>query len=503
MENVSTDQQIKPPRIVRVVIYLRQSLDAKDDRAAVQRQLKACERWCAERSTPEVTYTVVKVYEDNDTSATKGVRKRKAFTQMLADAKAGQFDLIAAYHLDRLTRTIRDLLPLLELATKHSVGTTTVSGDIDLNTDMGRLVAGILAVVAQAEVDRKSARQVLANGARAEAGDPHIGGARPIGYDRVVRGKHDQNEPKLAIREDEAKHIRQAYTDVLAGRSCSAIARDLNAAGLRTTKLATKREGTFTHQSVRQLLCNPLYAGLKVYKGEIVRAGNWERIVDEDVWRTVRAKLTDPDRRSNLNAGGTRRWVGTGIYRCGVCAADGVDETLVTGYRDDKQRIYMCRTSKHLTRVADLIDQHVVDSLCDRFDQADAASLLIDHDRPDMGALHAEEERLLARIDQATNEFTDDPDVSPAQLRKITARLRTQLEAVQESMTHTDRSALLAGIIHADDSRAYWDELTVDRQREILASVLAVTIRRGRAGGNSRNGPRPLDHATVDLRWLV
>jgi site-specific DNA recombinase len=327
-------------RVTRVAIYLRQSLDANDDRAAVLRQLRACERWCAERSTPSVAYEVVKIYEDNDTSATKSRRARKDFTAMLAGAKAGEFDLIVSYHLDRLTRTIRDLLPLLELATKLNIGTTTVSGDIDLASDMGRLVAGILAVVANAEVDRKAARQILANQQRAEVGDPHIGGARPIGYDRCERSKDEQHLPKIVIREDEAKHIRAAYQNLLAGRSCSAIARDLNAAGVRTTKRNTKRQGLFSHNAVVDVLTNPLYAGKKVYRDEIVRDGNWEPLVDETTWRSAVAILKDPSRRTNHNAGGTRRWIGSGIYRCGVCAANGVEETVVATYRESGVRVY-------------------------------------------------------------------------------------------------------------------------------------------------------------------
>ena len=88
-------------------------------------------------------HTVVRVYTENNTSASKR-RVRPKFRDMLADAVKGEFDLILADHLDRLTRSIRDLLPLLDLATEHGVGTTTVSGELDLTTDMGRMLAGIL-----------------------------------------------------------------------------------------------------------------------------------------------------------------------------------------------------------------------------------------------------------------------------------------------------------------------------------------------------------------------
>jgi DNA invertase Pin-like site-specific DNA recombinase len=491
------------PKVIRVAIYVRQSLDANDDRAAVQRQLETCNRWCAERSTPEVSYTVIRVFEDNDTSATKVRRGRKGFTEMLTDAKAGQFDLIVAYHLDRLTRTIRDLLPLLDLATVDKVGTTTVSGELDLTTDMGRLVAGILAVVAQAEVDRKAARQILANQQRADLGDPHIGGARPVGYDRVQRGKGEEHLPKLVLREDEATPIRQAYRDLLAGRSCSAIARDLNAAGVRTTKLNTRRAGLFTHGAVKTLLANPLYGGKKVYRGEVVRDGNWVALVDESMWRSACALLTDPARRTNTSQGGTRRWLGTGLYRCGVCSANGVTQTLVSNYRADGVRAYLCRGGKHLSRTADSIDEHVVSELCERLSREDAHELLEDRDRPDLAALHDQESKLIGRIEKVTDEFTDDPDVSEAQLRRITRKLNAQLADVQAKMVHTDRAALLADLVNAPDPRVVWDTMPLDRQRAVLAALMDVVVLRGRAGGNSHNGPRPLDTKTIRVRCLA
>src|SRR4051812_35884784 len=114
----------------RVALYLRQSLDADGTGLAMARQQRACERYVAER--PHLS--VVATYTDNDISASTR-RMRPAFAQMLADARAGEFDLVVSVHLDRLTRTIRDLLPLLDLAKNEGVGTTTVSGELDLTTD--------------------------------------------------------------------------------------------------------------------------------------------------------------------------------------------------------------------------------------------------------------------------------------------------------------------------------------------------------------------------------
>jgi hypothetical protein len=169
---------------------------------------------------------------------------------------------------------------------------------------MGRMVAGILAVVAGAEVERKGARQTLANEQRAQSGKVSTAGRRPFGFaeDRV---RHDRSE---------AAALRRVYRSLLAGKSASGVARDLNQRGLTTP--SGRR---FTHHAVRQVLMNPRNAGLMTRHGEVLRdvAATWKPIVDEPTWRSAVSKLTDPARRTNHTNERTRLL--TGIALCGVC----------------------------------------------------------------------------------------------------------------------------------------------------------------------------------------
>jgi site-specific DNA recombinase len=493
-----TRRAIKPGLRVttglRAALYLRQSLDLAGDEMAVTRQEQANRAYCKAKG-----WTVVVVYRENDTSAA-GRRPRPKFDQMLADAKAGKFDVIVATFLDRLTRSVRDLLPLIDLYRAHGVATATVRDSIDLTTDVGELVATILAAVANLEIKRKGERQTLANQQRADVGDPHIGGPAPLGYERVERGPKEQHLPKLVVNPTEAKVIREGYQMVLAGVSCSAIARYFNEAGLRTRNLKTKRQGAFGHHAVADVLTNPRNAGLRQHLGEIVGQANWEPIVDRDVWEAACRKLTDPSRRSNPHPGGMRRWLGTGVYRCGVCDANGVEETLVSSYRDDGTRIYKCRTAKHLARgPGDTIDAFVVDELCAELARPDAADLLLDTDSPDLPALQKRESELLTRLEETAADRANGA-ISRSQLLIITRKVNAALEVVQSAMVRSDRADLLADFIAADDPRAVWDAAGLDRQRAVLACLFDVVLLKGRPGGNSRSGPRPLDVSTIEIR---
>ncbi len=283
------------------MIYRRQSLDANGDGLAVQRQLNACRTLIRQRSWQEVADP----YTDNSVSAS-GKRPRPEFNRMLADAKAGMFDVVVASDLDRLTRTVEDFLVLRDLAEKHGVAVTTVDGDLDLTTDSGQAVAGVLAVFANLEIKRKGKRQTKAGIQRADAGRPSQGGPRPFGYEA----------DKVTIRKSEATALRAAYRSLLSGRSASAIARDLNAAGY-----ITAQKNPWTHSSVRNLLTNPRNAGYRIYKGEVHAKATWRGIVDESTWRSACALFADPARRTNHSSGS--------VSGCSPASPDAVSATTV------------------------------------------------------------------------------------------------------------------------------------------------------------------------------
>lgn len=474
----------------RAAVYLRQSLDGALHGAegeiglAIARQRKACLKLATDRRL-----TVVTEYVDNDVSASSR-RPRPQFEAMLAAIAKGEISTVVVWAADRLARRPDDLERLVALAETTGLRVLTVNGDLDLSNDQGRLVARILVSVARAESERKGARHVAANAQRAERGLPAVGGGRQLGY----------SADRMSLEEPAASAVRQAYADVLAGRATSAIARDLNAAGHRTHK-----DGAWAHGAVRQLLRAPRNAGLKVYRGEIVGAAAWPAIVDEATWRAVNAILDDPARRSNPHSGGTRKHLGTSVYRCGVCASG---ETMVTWIGatggNSARRKYMCRNGKHLMRAADQIDAYVAQMIVERVSRGDAADLLVDHERPDLAGLQAEAAGLRTRLEDAAAAFAEG-EISRAQLRVATAKLRDRLEAVEASMTHTSRADVLADLVAAKDKRAAWEGYDLDEQRAIVNALCLVTVHKSRSGGNSRlsGTARPIQPGTVTVDFHV
>jgi DNA invertase Pin-like site-specific DNA recombinase len=89
----------------RVALYLRVST-AKQDTDNQRRELEAV----AERSG----WDVVRIYEDAGISGSKGRDKRPGLDTMMRAVNAKRFDMVAAWSVDRLGRSLTDLLGILQ-----------------------------------------------------------------------------------------------------------------------------------------------------------------------------------------------------------------------------------------------------------------------------------------------------------------------------------------------------------------------------------------------------
>jgi DNA invertase Pin-like site-specific DNA recombinase len=469
---------------MRAAVYLRQSKDHNGTGLAVARQREDCLRLCQTRGWDAVEYL------DNDISAYSG-KRRPAYERMLADIEDGQLDAVVSWDLDRLHRRPIELEHFMELADSRRLALATFTGDVDLSTDNGRLYARTKGAVAKSESDRKAARQRRAGQQRAELGNPKAG-PRPFGYEPDM----------ITIRESEANALRAAYASLLAGGTLVGIGKDLDAAGFRASS-----GRPFHHSTIRTMLRNPRYGGLRGYSTrgrdkklhtEIIGPAVWKGIVDEETWRAVNALLTDETRRQN-HIGSARKWLLGGLALCGRC--DDGETTVRVNYRskpnaDGKPvRVYRCREHPHLSRVAEWCDWRVTERVIAQLSRADAQELLINDDRENLGALRAERSALQLRLDQLAEDYADGA-LTRAQLKAGTERLRARLADAESRMVHVDRAPILADLVTAHDVRQVWGRLSLDRQRAVVGLLYTVTLLPRPAG----NAPPPLESVRMEAK---
>ena len=152
-----------------VGIYVRVSTSEQ----STENQRRELEVVAAQRG-----WEVVEIYEDAGISGAKGRDKRPAFDRLLKDATRGRFDLIAAWSVDRLGRSLQDLVTFLQ--DMHAAGRDLYLHQqaIDTSTPSGRAMFQMLGVFA--EFERGMIRErVNAGLARAKAKGVKLG-RRPV-----------------------------------------------------------------------------------------------------------------------------------------------------------------------------------------------------------------------------------------------------------------------------------------------------------------------------------
>lgn len=304
-------------------IYARFSSDQQRD-TSIDDQIAAARALAA-----KLGVVVTREYADRAISGTR--RDRPEFTRMLADARERRFDVLLLWDLKRLSRA--EDLPLL-LAQLRFVGVRVVTCDgYDSDQESAHLRGWVDALIGHTYL-----RELARNVHRGLAGQVERGlsaGGLPYGYRPVAR-EHGQD---LEVDPEAADRVRWIYAQYLAGRSPLAIVDELNRVGVPGPRGGTwVKTALYGHPRYQTgILRNPIYVGRYVWN-----RSRWEkdpatgirhrrerppeewmeryrpelRIVSDEVWEAVQARLRQPDREKG---GRPPRTVLSGILRCGTC----------------------------------------------------------------------------------------------------------------------------------------------------------------------------------------
>lgn len=455
---------------VRAAAYLRQSVDVtegierQDNRTAALIKLRGWKH--AGR------------YSDNDTSATKTRGASTAWARLLNDFREDRLDVVVAVDLDRLLRTPRDLITLIDLG----IRVVTVDGEIDLTSADGEFRATMMAAVARFEVRRKSERQRRANEHRARRGLAY-GGRRAFGYE----------SDGMTLREPEAEALRWGYEQFLAGMPLAGIAREWNGRGYTTGQSRQERSGhagepsPWKWDSVRSVLLNPRNAGIVRYNGEVLDVpAQWPAVVPESTFRAAVAVLENPARR---RAPRGDRYLLSGLARCGVCGSP-----VHAGASARGKRGYRCKGSTgHFSRLAEPIELYVEELVVARLSREDAVRLTQRH-TPDTDALHLEAVGLRERLDALAIDYADGK-ITRSMMATAAERMRNRLEVLEGKLADAGRVDVLGPLVGAEDVRAAWGALSLGQKRAVIEALMEPVIH------SVGRGRRNFDPASVEPGW--
>lgn len=205
-------------------------------------------------------YKVFKVYKDGGFSGSN--TNRPGLTVMLEDVKSNLLDVVLVYKLDRLSRSQKDTLDIIEnVLLPNDCDLISISESFDTSTPFGRAMVGILSVFAQLERENILERMALGKRERAKKGGWN-GGSLPWAYD-YIDGQLIPNE--------NADDIRLAYKMYLQGCGVPTISK----------KIVHK-----SRSQIRAWLMAPIYAGMIKYN-DILEKGQHEGIVSWEDYSKV------------------------------------------------------------------------------------------------------------------------------------------------------------------------------------------------------------------------
>ena len=129
-------------RSKRVGLYLRVSTNEQ----TTENQRRELERVAEQRG-----WQIVQVYEDHAISGAKGRDKRPAFDQLCKDCARGKLDLVAAWSIDRLGRSLHHVVTFMADLSEQGCGLYLHQQQVDSSTAAGRAMLAMCGVFAEFE----------------------------------------------------------------------------------------------------------------------------------------------------------------------------------------------------------------------------------------------------------------------------------------------------------------------------------------------------------------
>lgn len=405
-------------------------------------------------------------YDDTGSASRYGRKARGDFDRLLADLAEDKFgaDVLVLWECSRGSRRVAEWVALIDLCERRhvTISVTTHARVYDPANPRDRRSLLEDAVDAEYEVGKMSQRIRRSAAANAAAGRPH--GIAPFGLRRLF----DPVTKQFVTQEAEpveAPLVVELFERMDAGHTLKAVARDWEARGVRT------RSGTVWQAAhLRRMALNPTYAGRRLHSAgrsggdpgpdAVVYDAQWAGLVDTEVAERVRARLTDPERRTTRPGGAVHLL--SRIARCATCGE------LVVADRSD----YSCR------RGCFRVVQGGMDQLGERL-------LLAALSREDVFAAMASadtvDEELAAerkRIGELSRQLGD-LEVAVATLRvsiefasRTEPALRSQLRAAERRERALSVPSTLRGLFEpGPGARVQWDAAPMSTRRELARGL--------------------------------
>lgn len=418
-------------------------------------------------------YNVYDVYEDAGISA-KDMAHRPDFQRMLEDVKKHNVNVIVAYKLDRLTRSVRDLEVLISELEKHGCALECAMDDINTSTANGRFFVRMLTVLSQLEIERVSERTKF--GIVGAIKDGHIPVRKTLGFMR--------DNKKLVINPAESEIVERIFDLYLKGNSYQKISNILN-----EEKVLNKY---WYDTTIQKILANPLYKGDFVSGARVGNPILYENVVEPIISKELWEDCQEQTRKNARNY--TRRndyiffqkIICPNCHRIMACKAPGGSKKKYIYYQCNE-----CKTNIREDTLIELLIEQITSIIEYDITVRKFFAPLLKHKVENTNELLQKEinnlKDKITRLKEAylnkiieMDEYNDDKKYLESRIKDIESKQKEEQELEQYNFTFEDimlkrdleSIKCIINPFYQTSFEVKWDALTIQEKQDLIMSYI-------------------------------
>lgn len=311
-------------------IYKRVStLDQKREGFSLGEQEEKLKEFCKFKG-----YEIYKVYADEGISAKND--KRPAYQEMMRDVKDKKINVIVAFKLDRLTRSVYDIEKLMKSVNDNDCDIDCMADESNTTTSNGRMVMRIMTSVSQNEIEKCSERTKFGMVGAIKAG--HIPNKCPLGFKR--------NKKKLVPDPLTKDIVIRVFDLYLEGKSYQTIANIYNEE--KVLGKTNWRDSTINH-----IITNELYKGDYLHGKRTKKPTYYENVVEPIVSKQKWEDCQYQKQRNARHYERTATYLFTNKLKCSKCGKF-LGGCATTKKNGTKYYYYKCEKCKTYFSEADI-----------------------------------------------------------------------------------------------------------------------------------------------------
>ena len=432
-------------------LYCRVSTDIQMEGYSIDAQKDFLKSYCKMHEIDNYEFYIGGGYSGSNIN-------RPDMQRLIEDVEDHKIDIVVVFKLDRLSRSQKDTLYLIEeVFNPNDCGFVSIKENFDTNTPFGKAMVGILSVFAQLERETILERTRIGRKKRAEEGLWYGTGNLPFAYD------YDEKKGILVPNKEKVEIVNKMVELYLQGMPMTQVGALF---GLQD-------------QTVRSIFTSPVGLGKIPYKDEIFE-GQHEPIMTQETYDKLQQKM-----KERAVTYKHANYLLAGKIVCGKCGAKYRYQK--AGTSSIRLYCYSQQTSKkNLIKDANCDNRRYYDYEIEDYVIKDLISMSLDESKfrhnMNMNDINVSQARIdrIAQIDKQVVNLLDyiSEGIAVEETKEKIRKLQEEKEKIQKELSDEkakERKSENLKVVISDLNTA-WKTMTFEEQRNIVLEVIDKVV---------------------------